>query len=141
MQGEPGERRDVVPADGVDMEVEGVDFEVEGVEGEGLHEAEDGFAEEGVQADVGGGLIQERDDRVAEDEGDERAGPIDAVFDVLGGEELEGFVPPGSAARVEFGKQAYEHEYRSMENVEGECDPERDLGAGLIDVDAANPDD
>jgi hypothetical protein len=48
-----------------------------------LDQAEDGFAEEGVDA-IGDALIEDGDDGIAEDEGDEGVGALGAVFDVDG---------------------------------------------------------
>lgn len=53
-----------------------VDFKIYHVEGEGLDEAENGFAEEGVDAEGGLVLIEQRDDTVAEDDGDEGVGTL-----------------------------------------------------------------
>ena len=71
-------------ADRVREQVGGVDFKVHPVVDEALDEAEDCFAVEGVDA-VAGGLVEEGDDGVAEDEGDEGIGSFGAVFDVDGG--------------------------------------------------------
>lgn len=54
-----------------------------------MDEAEDAFAEEGVDAEGGVRLVEDGEDGVAEDEGDEGVVAFDAVFDVDGGEELE----------------------------------------------------
>lgn len=71
---EPGHVGEVVAADGVGVDVAVVDFKVDHVEGEGLDEAEDGFAEEGVDAEGGAVLVEEGYDGVAEDDGDEGIG-------------------------------------------------------------------
>ena len=57
MTRDPEEGGEEVPADSVHVEVEGVDLEVYPVEGEGLNEAEDRLAEEGVDAEGGVGLV------------------------------------------------------------------------------------
>lgn len=75
--------------DGVPLYVVGVDFKVECVKGKSLDEAEDGLAEEGVNTKGSAVLEQQRDDRVAEYEGDEGARSLDLVFDVCAGEEVE----------------------------------------------------
>ncbi len=56
-------------ADGVDVDVGAVDVKVEPVEDEGLDEAQHGLAEEGVEADAAGVLVDDADDGVAQHEG------------------------------------------------------------------------
>ena len=77
--------------DGVRVQVEGVDFKVEPVEGKGLDEAQDGFAEKGVDAVVGAVLEKQGEDAVAEHEGGEGVGAFGFVLDVEGGPEVEMF--------------------------------------------------
>lgn len=76
VQPEPGHVGEVVAADGMDRDIAVVDLKVDHVEGEGLDEAEDGFAEEGVDAEGGAVLVEEGDDAVAEDDGDEGVGAL-----------------------------------------------------------------
>lgn len=84
MDQRPRQGGELVAAYCVGEQVGGVYFEIHPVVDEALDEAEDGFAVEGVDA-VAGGLVEEGDDGVAEDEGDEGVGSFGAVFDVDGG--------------------------------------------------------
>lgn len=76
VQPEPGHEGEVAAADGVDGDVAVVDFEVDHVEGEGLDEAEDGFAEEGVDAEGSAVLVEKGDDAVAQDDSDKGVGAL-----------------------------------------------------------------
>lgn len=90
----------VVASDRVHVQVVGVDLEVDPVEGEGLDEAEDGLAEEGVYAEGGFRLEDDREDGVAEDEGHEGIGAFGFVFDVDGGVEFEVSVSEGDLSAL-----------------------------------------
>lgn len=54
-----------MPPDSVDVNQVRVDFEVDPIEGKGLNQAEHAFAEEGVDAEGGVGLVQDCEDGVA----------------------------------------------------------------------------
>ena len=73
---EPGHVGDVVASDGMRVDVAVVDFKVDHVEGEGLDEAEDGFAEKRVDAEGGLALVEEGYNGVAEDDSDEGVGSL-----------------------------------------------------------------
>ena len=57
-----------------------VEFEVQPIVRERLDEAKDGFAEDGINAWLRR-LVQDGDNGVAKDEGDESVGALDAVLD------------------------------------------------------------
>jgi hypothetical protein len=124
------------------MEVKAVDLEVKPVERKCLEEAEDGFAEEGVDAKGGVVFVEQGDDGVAEDEGDEGAGAFDLVLDVGAGEELELLLGPfvyfGAEAHPGAGALPY-HNDAGTEEVEEDGDPDESLPVWLFDVDATDP--
>lgn len=75
--------------DGMCVEVPSIDLEIQPVEGKGLDQAQDGLAEEGIDAHGRPVLEQERDDGVAKDQRDEGIRPFGLVLDVGGGDEIE----------------------------------------------------
>ena len=135
------EEEAVVPADGVGVEVEAVHLEVDAVHGEGLEQAEDGLGEEVVHRVGGGGLVEERDHRVAEHEGDERVVPAHHVLHRHAGDVFEFAQEPGLDPLVfrflapEDG-DPFEFE---PDDVDEEAGPDEGVTAVGVVVDAADP--
>src|ERR1700733_11562438 len=78
--------------DCVNMKTVVVDFKVDPIESKGLHEPQDAFSEEGINACRRAVLIQDGKDRVAEDKAHESIISLGAMFNIDSRPEIEVFV-------------------------------------------------
>ena len=92
---------------------------------------------------MGGGLIEEGDDAVAEDEGHEGVEAGDEVLDGHGGDVFEAFGDPGGGGVVVFSAFAGLHSEQPFEfvadDVEEQSDPDEGVAAAGVVVDGADP--
>lgn len=116
----------------------GVELEVQPVESEGLDEGEEGFGEEGRDG-RSARLVQQGDDGVAEDEGDESVGALDAVLDVEGGVEVEEAGGDGSQRRDVLGEGDEGDVGGLAGDFEKESGKDEGEAGGVGDLDAAYP--
>jgi hypothetical protein len=100
------------------MHVESINLEIQPVEREGLYQTQHSFAEESIDSKWHLTLIKQRDNRVTKHKADKGIRPLDLMFDVRAGREIESLLRPRTQS-LTYEHSALEHDKEGVaENVQ-----------------------